>query len=115
MTSTDCLFFSLFLVPLSLFLVSFWIQRLFKKSDSERERNNADVALLVKEKKNAEDKATIEWRNQMVKKQDEIKIKVDEVARNLTEKVDWNHCGDTERSIRNAIEKVDDRVRNMAK
>jgi uncharacterized protein YoxC len=99
-------FVSIFLVPLCLFLVSIWIKRLFKASDEIKEDSEKKIAELLQKQEDIKEKATLEWRATYNQDQRDIKGKVEEIAKVVTEKVSYRHCEETEKELWQAIEKI---------
>ena len=91
------------IIPLCLWVLWFSIKRQFTKKD-EKDK-------LIEEMKES---AIHEWRTRFSTTQCSIKEKLDEMAKDLNNKVDWNFCHEKEEEITRKIDRLDDHIRERA-
>ena len=85
---------NLIVIPLSLFLASLWVTRLFNKRDVEQDKASLQIKELV-EKADKEKEATIKNRwDSFSKVQCDIKTKVDKISDDMHDKVPYEHCNE---------------------
>jgi flagellar biosynthesis/type III secretory pathway M-ring protein FliF/YscJ len=80
-------------IPLCLALLWFGIKRQFEKKDAKDK--------LIEDMKES---AILEWRTRFSTNQCAIKEKLEDMSKDLNDKVDWTHCN-------HEMEKLEDRVR----
>jgi flagellar biosynthesis/type III secretory pathway M-ring protein FliF/YscJ len=88
------------LIPLCLALLWYAIKRQFTKKDEKDKQ--------IEEMKES---AILEWRTRFSTTQCSIKEKLDEMSKDLNNKVDWTFCHDKEEEISRKIDRLDDRIR----
>ena len=99
---------NLLVIPLSLFLASLWITRLFNKRDTKEERTATQIKELL-DKADKEKELTIKERwDEFRKVQCEIKAKVNKIADEMHDKVPYEHCNDR-------MDVLDERIRGIGR
>jgi phosphate/sulfate permease len=88
-------------------LILFFVGRKFKT----RDRKDEQIATLLAEKEQKKEEHIKERWNSFTATQCAIKSKLDEVSKDLTNKVDWTFCHDKEEEISRKIDRLDDRIR----
>jgi hypothetical protein len=100
-------FLTVFLVPLGLGLL--WIA--IKRQFTTRDKKDEAISKLLEERE-AEKEAHIRERWATFQQtQCAIKEKLDDVSKDLNNKVDWAFCHDKETEISRKLDRLDDRMR----
>jgi|GEM_PF-6972718 len=95
---------NLIVIPLSLFLASLWITRLFEKRDTKEEKAAEQVKELLEKAAKEKDAITNERWARFSQVQCDIKTKVDKIVDDMHDKVPFDHCNDR-------MDLLDERIR----
>lgn len=101
-----------FLTVVVLPTIAWMITNSFKRQFEARDKKDEKIAILLAEKEASKEIAISEWRTRFSTTQCAIKEKLDELAENLHDKVDWRYCKEREGEIKQMIAKLDDRTRS---
>jgi phosphate/sulfate permease len=88
-------------------LILFFVNRKFKGRDKREEQ----ISKLLEEREHMKEEHIKERWDAFVKTQCAIKTKLDEVSKDLNNKVDWQFCHEKEEEIGKKIDRLDDRMR----
>jgi uncharacterized protein YpmS len=102
---------TLFLTVVVLPAVASMIVNSFKRQFEARDKKDEKIATLLAEKDASKEISISEWRTRFSSTQCAIKEKLDELAENMHDKVDWRYCKEREGEIKQLISRLDDRMR----
>lgn len=116
------LFLTVFLVPLCVGLLGMYFKRSMDDHSRARDKKDERIEILLKEKDLEKERSLNEWRQRYTDTQNDIKSvqcaiknKLDEIGKDLQEKVPWEHCVNKEKEHKESFRDVDLRLRGLGK